>query len=212
MTDREALLAEILAHPESDLPRLVYADFIEEHEGEIERAEFIRLSASLHHLRKSKPCPAYKSGVVCRSMSCEICNLHRREGQLIELNGREWFGDTAIGFSHEDNTRRPDYIPTVMISRGFVAGVRAPMDWLVGGECPNYENHTLGYRCPHCFNNTGRTPGHLAEIVRTQPVEFVGVSDKRPRANDLGPATWYNGDHHWELDTKTTRYLDRYFS
>lgn len=41
MTEREALLAAILATPEDDLPRLVYADWCDEH-GEGERAEFIR--------------------------------------------------------------------------------------------------------------------------------------------------------------------------
>ena len=39
--DHEALWRTIVAHPEDDLPRLVYADWIEEH-GETDRAGFIR--------------------------------------------------------------------------------------------------------------------------------------------------------------------------
>ena len=41
MTDRDALLASVLASPDDDAPRLVYADWLEEH-GEPERAEFVR--------------------------------------------------------------------------------------------------------------------------------------------------------------------------
>ena len=42
MSDESALLAAILAHPDEDTPRLMYADWLEEH-GRPERAEFIRL-------------------------------------------------------------------------------------------------------------------------------------------------------------------------
>ncbi len=42
MSDEPALLAAILAHPDEDTPRLMYADWLQEN-GEEERAEFIRL-------------------------------------------------------------------------------------------------------------------------------------------------------------------------
>ena len=41
MTDREALLAAVRESPDDDLPRLVFADWLEEH-GEAERSAFIR--------------------------------------------------------------------------------------------------------------------------------------------------------------------------
>ena len=41
MTTSDALLAAVLANPADDLPRLVYADWLEEN-GEPERAELIR--------------------------------------------------------------------------------------------------------------------------------------------------------------------------
>jgi uncharacterized protein (TIGR02996 family) len=41
MTDRDALLAAVIARPEDDLPRLVFADWLDEH-GEPARATFIR--------------------------------------------------------------------------------------------------------------------------------------------------------------------------
>jgi uncharacterized protein (TIGR02996 family) len=42
MSDRDALIAAVLANPDDDLPRLVYADWCDEH-GDPDRAAFIRL-------------------------------------------------------------------------------------------------------------------------------------------------------------------------
>jgi uncharacterized protein (TIGR02996 family) len=45
MSDEAALLAAIQAHPDEDTPRLMYADWLDEH-GQPERAEFIRLQCA----------------------------------------------------------------------------------------------------------------------------------------------------------------------
>jgi uncharacterized protein (TIGR02996 family) len=42
MTPDDAFVQDILDHPEDDAPRLVYADWLEEH-GQGPHAEFIRL-------------------------------------------------------------------------------------------------------------------------------------------------------------------------
>lgn len=54
MTDGEALLKAILAHPEEDTPRLVYADWLQEN-GQEERAEFIRLQIKIVALERDMP-------------------------------------------------------------------------------------------------------------------------------------------------------------
>ena len=46
LSDRDALLAAIRANPEEDTPRLMFADWLDEH-GEPERAEFIRLQCEI---------------------------------------------------------------------------------------------------------------------------------------------------------------------
>ena len=46
MSDEAALLAAIFANPDEDTPRLVYADWLDEH-GQPERAEFIRVQVEL---------------------------------------------------------------------------------------------------------------------------------------------------------------------
>lgn len=58
MTDRDALLAAVLASPDDDLPRLVYADWLEEH-GDADRAAFIRLQ--VEKARAEPFGPAYRA-------------------------------------------------------------------------------------------------------------------------------------------------------
>ena len=52
--DERALLAAIIAHPDEDTPRLMYADWLQEHD-QPERAEYIRLSIQLANLRYGEP-------------------------------------------------------------------------------------------------------------------------------------------------------------
>ena len=46
MTEAEAFLAAIIANPDDDLPRLVFADWLDEHDDSL-RAEFIRGQCAL---------------------------------------------------------------------------------------------------------------------------------------------------------------------
>ncbi len=52
MSDRDALYAAILAHPDEDTPRLAYADWLDEHGNAKDKkhAEFIRAQCELAHL------------------------------------------------------------------------------------------------------------------------------------------------------------------
>src|SRR5438128_7999305 len=52
LSDRDALLAAICANPDEDTPRLMFADWLDEHGGEAgaTRAEFIRLQCELARL------------------------------------------------------------------------------------------------------------------------------------------------------------------
>lgn len=49
MTPAEAFLADIIEHPDDDAPRLIYADWLEDH-GDASRAEFIRVQCELARL------------------------------------------------------------------------------------------------------------------------------------------------------------------
>jgi uncharacterized protein (TIGR02996 family) len=66
----KAFLADILAHPEDDTPRLIYADWLTDH-GQTERGEFIRIQIERSHLDEDDPAQD---------------ELERREQQLLGRN------------------------------------------------------------------------------------------------------------------------------
>jgi uncharacterized protein (TIGR02996 family) len=80
MTDEEAFLDAILAEPDNDVPRLIFADWLEEHGDQ--RSEFIRVQCQLARLREDDPRrPA----------------LEAREQELLGAYQGEWLGPLAGG-------------------------------------------------------------------------------------------------------------------
>jgi uncharacterized protein (TIGR02996 family) len=67
MTDEDALLAAVLAAPDDDLPRLVYADWLDDHGDP--RAEYLRLGVELRRLTSGH-------------------ERHDPEGRMHDLRGR----------------------------------------------------------------------------------------------------------------------------
>jgi uncharacterized protein (TIGR02996 family) len=74
MSDDELLRAAIVARPDEDLPRLVYADFLQE-AGHDDRAELIRVQCALERLPPADP---------------ERPELTRREAELLAANLTKW--------------------------------------------------------------------------------------------------------------------------
>jgi uncharacterized protein (TIGR02996 family) len=77
MTHAEAFLRDILAHPDDDAPRLIFADWLEEQgdANSVARAEFIRVQCALsarHVLQQRR------------------VELERREQQILAEWGEEW--------------------------------------------------------------------------------------------------------------------------
>jgi uncharacterized protein (TIGR02996 family) len=54
MTEDEAYLQDIVAHPDDDAPRLVYADWLDDR-GDADRAEFIRVQCELARMDEADP-------------------------------------------------------------------------------------------------------------------------------------------------------------
>lgn len=76
MSDEKALLAAIWEHPHDDTPRLVYADWLQEHD-QPERAEFIRVQCERERLDEWDDAD-------------RIAQLKSREDVLWALHGKEW--------------------------------------------------------------------------------------------------------------------------
>src|SRR5262245_24000733 len=93
MSERQAFLDAIVATPDDDGPRLVFADWLEE-QGEGDRAEFIRLQCRLPSLGEDDP---------------ERPPVEARLAELLALRTPEWLGPD------------PDCVPgTPVFTRGFV--------------------------------------------------------------------------------------------
>lgn len=196
-TDRTAdnLYRGVLAEPDNDLQRLVLADRLEEIR-QAEWAEFIRLNVA---------CP---DGVEI-PFPVKQGPVWQRIWQLIgpKVPRDEWFGTRADLGGAKRAFRHPldqSVGPVVVVGRGFPEEVRAPLAWLRGGECTGCDGtgHELegtqatGRGCPAC-QGTGRTPGHLAELVRKWPIQRVVVPSRRPAASwdSSRQACWHDGGH-----------------
>ncbi len=104
MDEERALLAAVCAHPDDDTPRLVYADWLQEHD-QPERAEYIRLSVRLANLRYGAP-----------DFEAHERELLDQRRPLIERHYRTWERDFAVRFPPGRNA-------TFVFRRGFVTEV-----------------------------------------------------------------------------------------
>ena len=197
--DEAAFLRTIREHPAADLPRLVYADWLEE-QGKAEWAEFIRLQIELHER------PVF----VENGCGCGNCQLRRRERHLLAAVGREWFGDTALWLLSENWELPSTHVGGLVIGRGLPAMVRCSLRWYIGGPCERCrgDGYTEGEyrvldgrhtdRCPWC-HGTGRTPGNGADAVGPWPVTRVVVTDRAPRWIGHRGSDW----HCWVVSDLT---------
>ncbi len=105
--DEQALLAAVAANPADDLPRLVYADWLEEH-GQSVRAEFIRLQCEIAKLEKARD----------RAEMNRNVPLWRRQQDLLEHHLPELLGPGR----EELAALKPRF------DRGFVTVIDLPVE------------------------------------------------------------------------------------
>jgi uncharacterized protein (TIGR02996 family) len=122
MSDEDALLAAIAAHPGEDTPRLAYADWLDEHDRPA-RAEFIRLQIEIGNLVRS----------VSAARGPEFDELLRRERELLAAIRPEQLGPLA--------TLRDDFEAT--FDRGFVAKLQ-----MYAGVFVQHAAHVAALRPP----------------------------------------------------------------
>lgn len=114
MSDDEALLGQILTRPDEDLPRLIYADYLEETGDRtlLARAEFIRLQMALlrdEHLT-----------------SQERTQLLIREKLLLNKFAKEWVAPFQKKGEPLASTRCHG-----LYRRGFIETVWMPAGWFI---------------------------------------------------------------------------------
>jgi uncharacterized protein (TIGR02996 family) len=196
MTTDGLLLKAVFANPDDDLPRLVYADWLDEN-GQGERAEFVRVQCELAKI------PVKTLGPADGNEELSLHRLRRRESNLLgfgpgghrryeESNWFKWAGPAAGIVPRRD----VQGFVTSMFRRGFVAEVRCTLaDWC-GGECVGCEGRghlriVVGGRQHDACNGTGRTPGIGPQVVARHPVERVVLTDREPFEGEAeGKTAW----------------------
>lgn len=154
--DEAALLAAVMAAPEDDAPRLIMADWYDEH-GQAEYGEFIRVGCRMAELSASvrQGERDYTTYQICdfTAVNCDICRefapLREREREFLRGPAFDWFKvkdlatySSRVGGPFEGwclkRSGEPGIDIPAVVSRGFVESVRCPMAaWLPApcGEC-----------------------------------------------------------------------------
>lgn len=178
-----AFIADILAHPEDDTPRVIYADWLDDQQSEPSpRAEFIRVQCELAGHGEIGDTPVKGAQM--------LSQLIRRERELLSCSNDEgqenwmiWRNPCRAGYCLNLYTGNPLATSVaITFTRGFVSAVRCTLaDW-IGTRChaclePNEDvPHPM---CRLC-HGTGRVNAHGRAIVQCQPVSVVEVGDRIP--------------------------------
>jgi uncharacterized protein (TIGR02996 family) len=162
-SDGDNMLRAVLVAPEDDAPRLVYADWLDEH-GEPERAEFIRVQIRLARWPVERcdsiypGCSVDGDRVVWHDHKCPMAPVAARERLLLAANFGAWTDSLPEPMvtkqcpscaeqapAYETNVVEcrqcdctglvPDH-DNVGFRRGFVAEVHLTAAAFVGGPCP----------------------------------------------------------------------------
>ena len=163
--DERALLAAIEANPADDVPRLVYADWLDEH-GSGVRAEFVRLQ-----------CEIAKKETLPRAIQNRYVDLWKRQQELFDNHLPDLLGPESEALAGFD----------VRFERGFPADLSVPVEeFLDHGErlaalrpLPRIEVTNVGSQ----FRAFTRLPGPVQGCV-------AGVEIQSPRTaypHELSP-------------------------
>jgi len=134
VNDQVDLLRAILSSRDDDLPRFVYADWLEEH-GEPERAEFIRVQCELAKWTYGSRCSECGWHVNLSELPrrCWMCTRRARERELLSISWADWAVDFRAGYClnlYDGNPLSPPN-RAVLFRRGFVSEVTlSAEDWL----------------------------------------------------------------------------------
>lgn len=205
MTTHDALLAAVLAAPGDDLPRLVFADHLDELDTDDSRAraEFIRVQVELakypHGYMVEVP-PVSQGRGENTPDELRFVNLLRRQQELFPKGDRLYWGTGPYDHNTEFEYRR-----------GFVEVQCTLAEWCGGPcvTCNGYGHHhrndslTAGQVraswpnliCESCHGERS-TPGIGSAVVRSHPVTRVVLTGVEPHENPLGESIFNRIEDH----------------
>lgn len=175
--EQQELLDFIIEHPDDDVSRLVYADWLEEHH-QAERAEFIRVQIELDKLFNEDT--DWKLCTETSANWCPICGDCCCKNQDEKKNDENCPLHNPYSKHHlwdelktqEKELRPIDYTHHATWRRGFVETISCPFkSWLQHGPT----------------------------IVLEHPIQRVQITDKDPAAGYHGLGWCWFPDENWEL-------------
>jgi uncharacterized protein (TIGR02996 family) len=137
MADDEAFIRAIRAHPDDDLPRLVYADFLDER-GDSARAEFVRVQIELARLRPGDRGP--RKALEARERAL-LAAHHERWEASVRADAEEWRFDR--GFIGQITTSAARFIAhsEALLREHPITGVHFAESWediVRLAQCPGF--------------------------------------------------------------------------
>ncbi|MGE3805236.1 MAG: TIGR02996 domain-containing protein [Gemmataceae bacterium] len=104
MTSHDDFYRAVLEAPEDDVPRLVFADWLDEH-GETDRADFIRVQIELQQLDETAP---------------RHRELKKRERSLIRKYKHDWLGKLPTGLQFNGFRRGFPTVRTFALAQNYL--------------------------------------------------------------------------------------------
>ena len=134
----DAFIAAIIANPQDDLTRLIYADYLDAH-GDAERSEFIRVQCELANVPECRfipNCEKMNNPKVTEMFAPKYCDdcrnrimLQSRDRELLRDNGFAW---REIGKVSEPGGL---FLAQSVFTRGFISSITCSSeDWFRHAE------------------------------------------------------------------------------
>ncbi len=185
---RAAFLADIIANPDDDAPRLIFADWLEDN-GEGDRAEFIRVQCELDRLRPgpeehrkaSNLLARYRKGAPVRMGARTPATLLVRETLLLDDGWSRWLHGAFDGVA--------DDIGCSTSGRGVNFGVslyrrRSPFTDKADVEAGHFDCSFRRGFVAEVTLTCAVWLAHGPAVVRAAPVEVVRLTT-RPGAEEI---------------------------
>lgn len=166
MGERDALLWAILSNPDDDIPRLVFADWLDEHD-QPGHAEFIRLQIEAERIRGGGCAAVLRAGCDGKKEWCVRCGLLKRAHAL-------------------HNTAMPRMYPAVTRGRHAWEMYDAPLKGYDGGTRFKWRRgfvDGVATTIAEFFRSA-------VELFGRHPVRDVILTDVRPYRNESGRFCW----------------------
>jgi uncharacterized protein (TIGR02996 family) len=203
-----ALLRTICETPDCDVPRLVYADWLEEH-GQHDRAEFIRLLCQI------SPTGTISIQTARRFVSGDIDDPY---GDITEIDAKiaRLLSEYGTSWCSSDGSS-PAVSRVWGWSRGFLSEIRCTLAQFMGGTCWNCEgtkrepgSGEYDDTCGRC-RGIGMTLGLAEKLFIQHPITQVVLTGREPLEFE-GRWLWHNADHRltsseYDGDTRSADHL-----